>query len=157
MRAGIQIRCFIVLIFRAHISTMPTIPYFTALFAAGTDLWSYAKWQDRTHSIVPPFSSEATPSLTGLSEHEISAIKALSDRIHSISSYTELIVALGKDRDNDGDGRRAWNTWAKKHFTSWGIIKDIEKILTDEGRHPRQLIRQQGFVSEMIISAFAMS
>jgi hypothetical protein len=126
---------------------MPTTSYSSALLAAGTKIWTYPRWQERTKFIVPPFSDEATPKSTGLSKEELSAVKAFSDRIHSSASAQQLLTALGKERDNDRDGRRAWEHWTKKHFNGWGIVKDIESVLMAEGRHPRQLIGQQGFVS----------
>jgi hypothetical protein len=129
---------------------MPTAPYFSALFAAGTELWTYPKWQVRTKFIVPPFSVDATPALTGLDDREIRAVKAFSDRIHAITPQTEHIAALAKERDNDSDGRRAWDSWAKRNFSNWDLVQDLEIVLRAEGRHPRQLIGQQGFVSSYL-------
>jgi hypothetical protein len=126
---------------------MPTAPYYAALLGAGTNLWTYPKWQERTKFIVPPFAADATSVLTGLSDEELTAVKTFCDRIHSIPAQTEVFAALAKPRDNDSDGRRAWNSWAKDNFSKWHLVQDIELILMTEGRHPRQLIGQQGFVS----------
>lgn len=127
--------------------TMPSIPYSNALFAAGTEFWKYPKWEERTNIAIPPFSPEATPQNTGLNVREISAVKAFSERIHNIKPLAKLIEALSNKRDNDADGRSAWETWIKRNFDSWHIVQDVEAVLVAEGRHPRQLIGQQGFVS----------
>ncbi|KAH9019720.1 hypothetical protein EDB85DRAFT_2153529 [Lactarius pseudohatsudake] len=125
---------------------MPISPYFNVLFAAGKEFWSYPKWQERTKFIVPPFADDATPALTGLSGQEINAVKALSDRIHGTCvSYAERIVKIAKLHDNDSDGLRAWDTWVRRHFVNWRVVRDIEDILTAEEIHPRQLIGTQGF------------
>ncbi|KAN0128350.1 P-loop containing nucleoside triphosphate hydrolase protein [Lactarius tabidus] len=124
---------------------MPTPPYVTALFAAGPKLWEYPKWQERTNYIIPPFSSDATPSLTGLRLHEISAVKAMATKVHAMETHQEILVALSKERDNDAGGKVIWNDWAMKRFDGWNVVQDIEAVLMDEGRHPRQLINQQGF------------
>jgi hypothetical protein len=126
---------------------MPTATYFNALFAAGPKLWGYPKWQERTKFIVPPFADEATTELTGLSNDELVAVKAFADRIHSMESPAEVLSALTKTRDNDQLGRSVWDAWAKKHFSSWELVQDVDAVLTAECRHPRQLIGQQDFVS----------
>ncbi|KAH9011408.1 hypothetical protein EDB83DRAFT_2530288 [Lactarius deliciosus] len=125
---------------------MLVAPYFNILFAAGKEFWTYPKWQERTKFIVPPFADDATPALTGLSGQEIIAVKALSDRIHGTGvSYAERIVNLAKLHDNDSDGLRAWDTWVRRNFVNWTVVRDIEDILTAEEIHPRQLIGMQGF------------
>lgn len=126
---------------------MPTPPYSHPLLAVGTEIWSYPTWQERTKFIVPPFSPEATPALTKISEGEIHAVKAFAQRIHGLATYTERLAELSKGLDNDKDGRRIWATWSKKHLPGWGIAKDIEGVLLAESRHPRQLIGRMGFVS----------
>ncbi|KAH9011431.1 hypothetical protein EDB83DRAFT_2530310 [Lactarius deliciosus] len=125
---------------------MPVAPYFNVLFAAGKEFWTYPKWQERTKFIVPPFVDDATPALTGLSGQEINAVKALSDRIHGTGvSYAERILKLEKLHDNDSDGLHAWDTWVRRDFVNWRVVRDIEDILTAEEIHPRQLIGTQGF------------
>jgi hypothetical protein len=128
---------------------MPTAPYYAALFAAGPEIWQYPTWQERTKYIVPPFSSEATPALTGLSDHEISLIKALAGRTHHLTKHAEVMKVLNTERDNDTMGKRAWDAWAARNFDNWSLKKDLEIVLMEEGRHPRQLIGTQGFVSAL--------
>jgi hypothetical protein len=130
---------------------MPSPPYIIALFAAGPELWQYPKWQERTKYAVPPFASDATPSLTRLDVDQISAIKALASRIHNLATHQMVLSALAKERDNDSAGRRAWDIWATENFDNWRLVQDMEKVLMEEGRHPRQLIGNQGFVSALII------
>ncbi|KAH8978021.1 hypothetical protein EDB83DRAFT_2327384, partial [Lactarius deliciosus] len=131
--------------------------YFTALFAAGTELWTYPKWQERTQYIVPPFATDATPALTGMSDHQISAVRAFSDRIHSITSFAQRVKRLAKGRDNDSEGRRAWNAWVKRAFLKWKIVQEIEAVLMEEERHPRQLIGRQGVSKCHLWSKVAVS
>jgi hypothetical protein len=130
---------------------MPSAPYVSALFAAGTELWQYPKWQERTKYAVPPFASDATPSLTRLDANQISAVKAFSARVHKITPHAKLLEAFNNKRDNDSEGRRAWETWTKDNFDKWKVVQDMEAVLFEEGRHPRQLIGQQGFVSAQIV------
>ena len=126
---------------------MPSAPYFASLFAVGPDLWSYPAWQERTKFIVHPFASDATPALTGLTLNELSAVKEFAQRIHSLSTHAAMVDALNKARHNDTEGRRVWNSWLDSNFASWKISPDLDAILMEEGRHPRQLINTQGFVS----------
>ncbi|KAH9011667.1 P-loop containing nucleoside triphosphate hydrolase protein [Lactarius pseudohatsudake] len=123
---------------------MPSASYSHALFTAGTELWTYPTWQERTKYVVPPFSEDASPALTGLSNEEISAVKALSATFHA----TTVIAgrsAKKPGRDNDSEGWRAWNAWVKRDFLKWKIVQEIEAVLMEEERHPRQLIGRQGF------------
>jgi hypothetical protein len=128
-------------------SHMPTASYYSALFAAGPGLWQYPKWQERTKFAIPPFSDSATTTVTGLDEHELSAVKALSLKVHAIKPHQKVLEALLNERDNDSAGRRAWESWAKKRSGDWKVFQDIEAVLLAEGRHPRQLIGKQDFVS----------
>ena len=133
-----------------HTLIMPVATYSSALFAAGAEIWAYPKWQERTKYLVPPFSSDATPSLTGLNHQQISAVQALSSRIHSLTPHQALLDAFAKERDNDKGGRSAWEIWVKRHFDNWKTVQHMEAILHEEGRHPRQLIGQQGFVCKLV-------
>lgn len=109
---------------------------------------------ERTNYTVPPFSSDATPEATGLSEHDIKAVKALAARIHAMPSSKHQ-SALVKDRDNDRNRRRAWDSWLKDRFNKWSLVQDIESVLKEENRHLRQLIGQQGFVSNRAETSLA--
>lgn len=126
---------------------MPTDPYIIALFAAGTALWEYPKWQERTNYAIPPISSDATPELTGLSITELQAIKAMAIKFYAEPEHEEALKQFSEENNNDGGGREAWRTWARPRFNEWKVAQDVEAVLTREGRHPRQLINTQGFVS----------
>ncbi len=136
-----------------NVLAMPVATYFAALFATGPEIWTYPKWQERTNFVVPPFAAEATPTLTGLSEHDIRAVKALSDKIHGMKSYASRVTTLAQERDNlnDIEGRRAWQAWMEQYFAKWKLIPDIEGVLMEEDRHPHQLIGQQDFVSAEVL------
>lgn len=127
---------------------MPTPPYITALLAAGPEIWGYAKWQERTEYSIPPFADNATPESTGLSEQNISAVKALANKLFARKDSHEKILKISTEtRDNDTAGRAAWAEWVNKRFETWKVKDTVEEVLIEEGRHPLKLINGPGFVS----------
>lgn len=127
---------------------MPTPTTIIALFAAGPGLWEYPKWQERTRYEIPPFSSDATPQLTKLTGDQLSAVKALAAKVFAQpTTHQQILNDLAEERNNDSGGREAWTNWAKARINEWNVIQDVEALLMQESRHPRQLINQQDFVS----------
>lgn len=133
---------------------MPSATYSAALLAVGADIWTYPTWQERTKYIVPPFSSDATPSLTSFDTNELSAVRAFAKRIHDSTTNATALSAIAKARHNDTEGLRVWESWVDSNFTKWKIIQDLGVMLMQEGRHPRQLIATKGFVSAHTLCDF---
>ncbi|KAH9024106.1 hypothetical protein EDB85DRAFT_1894488 [Lactarius pseudohatsudake] len=50
---------------------MPSASYSSALFTAGTKIWTYLTWQEQIKYVVPLFSKDVSLVLTGLSNKEI--------------------------------------------------------------------------------------
>lgn len=131
---------------------MPTPTIIDALLAAGPDIWEYPKWQERTHNEIPPFSSDATPQLTNLTVDQLSAVRALTDKLFAQPrTYQKTLSGLCEGRNDDTGGREALKTWAKIRIDHWKVVQDVEEILIQGNRHPRQLINQQNFVSVRVI------
>ena len=133
-------------------SRMPTPSIAIALFAAGVELWDYFKWQERTNYEVPPFSSEATPELTKLTADQLSAVRALANKVFvQPMTHQTILSDLCEERNNDTGGRDAWVIWVKARINQWNLVQDVEAVLMQESRHPRQLINAHDFVSAKAI------
>src|ERR1700744_1642469 len=123
---------------------MPTATLPASLLAARHGLWLLPKWQEFTNYAIPPFSPDATPRQTKLSDAQISAVKALAARVHVQNSFGERVAEYSKEMKSDGDGKTAWKMWVDIHMKDWKVWTEIENVLDARGRHPRQLIGQQG-------------
>ena|ERR1700761_6748896 len=119
---------------------MPTPPVPAATMAVADIIWGFEKWKERTKHVVAPFSPDATPEQTKLTEKELEAIKALAHRIHGAGDYTARIKAFREDNDNDKAGKAAWLKWFQRVHGSWKVMKDIEEALNSLGRHPRLMV-----------------
>ena len=131
---------------------MPTPTIINAIFAAGPDIWEYPEWQERTYYEIPPFSSDATPQLTDLTSDQLSAVKALADKLFAHSTTYQKTLSNSRKKSNDDvGGWEAWEIWAKIRVDRWKVVQDVEEILMQGNCHPRQLVNQQDFVSARVI------
>ncbi|KAH9019253.1 P-loop containing nucleoside triphosphate hydrolase protein [Lactarius pseudohatsudake] len=104
---------------------MPSASIAAAVLAVADTVWGYDAWQDRTKNAVAPFQVEASTGQTGLTQHELDAVRALAARVHCKPQFREQVVEIAK-AENDNIG------------------SDIEVVLDRFGRHPRQLVMAIG-------------
>ncbi|KAH9046210.1 P-loop containing nucleoside triphosphate hydrolase protein [Lactarius hengduanensis] len=122
---------------------MPSASIAAAVLAVADTVWGYDAWQDRTKNAVAPFQVEASTGQTGLTQHELDAVRALAARVHCKPQFRERVVEIAK-AENDNVGKAAWAKWLDGRLTSWKIGSDIEVVLDRFGRHPRQLVMAIG-------------
>lgn len=122
-----------------------TIP--AAVMAVSDEIWEYEEWKARTKYTVTPFTEGVTHDQLGMSNRELRAVKALAERLHLKPEYGKRIEAFATVEDNDKAGKAAWTKWLNARYGGWMVRKDVEEMLHEYGRHPRQILREDGSVS----------
>jgi hypothetical protein len=114
------------------------------MMAVGDTIWKYEAWKERTKNAAVPFHADATPEQTSLSAAELAETRALAERVLSTAGYRERMLAFADEKHNDQAGKVSWIKWYNKNHPTWNIRKDVEKLLDDHERHPRQLCKSGG-------------
>jgi hypothetical protein len=123
---------------------MPAVSVSAAVMAIGDTIWEYGVWKDRTKNAAVPFHKDATEAQTSLNSKELTAVRALADRVHSVTGYKERLAEYAKSNHNDQGGKVAWAKWFNKNQPGWKIQKDVEEVLDLHLRHPRQSVSNGG-------------
>ena len=119
-----------------------------AVLAMGDKVWQYEAWQERTKHCVVPFCIGATTADAFLTSRDLDSVRALARRLHAIEDYGQRIMEFQNIEDNDQAGKASWVKWYKKVSPGWKLRNDIEIVLNEHGRHPRQMVSAEMKVSE---------
>lgn len=114
----------------------------TLVLAAGSNIWSFPTWKQRTGNVVPPLHNTASPAITVLESWELTVIRKLSEQVDALTSFRGRVRYIRKSTNSDTKLRaaaKAWHTWAQPRLSSWNIQADIEDLFRSFGRHPSQI------------------
>jgi hypothetical protein len=126
---------------------MPTISYALALiqlWVANPALpWSSHVWQSLTHIHGNPWEynhgGDATATATYVAEWTAGKAQAVEAFLNNCQTAEDPAEHYGmKRKDNDHEGRSAWNTWVKMSWAKWKINKLIDDILLESGCEPHE-------------------
>jgi hypothetical protein len=126
---------------------MPTISYALALiqlWIANPDLpWSSQVWQSITHCQGNPWEydhdRDATATATHVAEWTVGKAQAVEAFMNNCRTAEDPAEHYGtKRKDNDHEGRCAWNTWVKTSWPKWKINKLLDNILQESGCEPHE-------------------
>ncbi|RDB30571.1 DNA repair and recombination protein RAD54 [Hypsizygus marmoreus] len=122
---------------------MPTLSIASALLAmSGPDNyepWTWNTWVTLTSTSMPPFHPDVKPNKT-LTSNVLSAIRAYAAAFWAKDSNDRVSFGTSK-KDNNAEGRNAWNTWAAEGWKSWKGNNMIDAILVKRGASPHALIK----------------
>ncbi|KAG1798808.1 P-loop containing nucleoside triphosphate hydrolase protein [Suillus variegatus] len=126
---------------------MPTISYALALvqlWIANPALpWSSHVWQSLTHIHGNPWEydhgGDATATATHVAEWTVGKAQAVEAFLNNCQTAEDPAEHYGtKRRDNDHEGRSAWNAWVKTSWAKWKINKLLDDILQESGCEPHE-------------------
>jgi hypothetical protein len=120
---------------------MPTTPLSLALvelWIADPALpWSNPVWQSLTHIPGVPWAYDRGRGVTLVAEWTVDkaqAVEAFMNNCRTAQDPAEHFAAKGKD--NDHEGRSAWNAWVKTSWVKWNINKLMDCIFEESGCEP---------------------
>lgn len=126
-----------------HLQPQMSAPHLSTLvLAAGSDIWSFPTWKQRTGNVVPPLHKAASPATTLLESWELTVIRNLSQNVDALTSFRGRVRYIRKTPNSDTKLRvaaKAWHTWVQPRLSSWNIQTDIENLFRGFGRHPSQI------------------
>ncbi|KAG2359170.1 P-loop containing nucleoside triphosphate hydrolase protein [Suillus spraguei] len=122
---------------------MPTTSYALALiqlWIANPALpWSSHAWQSLTHIQGNPWEynrADATAA-THVAEWTVGKAQAVEAFLNNCQTAEDPAEHYSvKRKDNDYEGRSAWNAWVKKSWAKWNINKLLDNILKENGCEP---------------------
>ncbi|KAG2128852.1 hypothetical protein BD769DRAFT_1456880 [Suillus cothurnatus] len=120
---------------------MPTTPLSLALvelWIANPALpWSNPVWQSLTHIPGVPWAYDRGRGVTCVAEWTVDkaqAVEAFMNNCRTAEDPAEHFAAKGKDDDHEG--RSAWNAWVKTSWVKWNINKLMDCIFEESGCEP---------------------
>jgi hypothetical protein len=114
------------------------------IFAAGSDIWSYPAWNERTGNAFPPFHKDATPTDTKLESWQLTVLQEFSQGLNKKKSLDDRILFI-QDSCKEAkflEAANCWDSWIQRQLISWNIQPDIEEVLLHFDRHPSQMNSQ---------------
>ncbi|KAG2335631.1 hypothetical protein BDR05DRAFT_898054 [Suillus weaverae] len=126
---------------------MPTISYALALvqlWIANPALpWSSHVWQGLTHIQGNPWEydhdSDATATATHVADWTVGKAQAVEAFLNNCQTAEDPAEHYGvKRKDNDHEGRSAWNDWVKTSWGQWKINKLLDNVLQESGCEPHE-------------------
>jgi hypothetical protein len=126
---------------------MPTISYALALiqlWIANPALpWSSHVWQSLTHVHGNPWEydhgGDAPATAIHVAKWTVGKAEAVEAFLNNCQTAEDPAEHYGtKRRDNDHEGRSAWNAWVKTSWAKWKINKLLDDILQESGCEPHE-------------------
>ncbi|KAG2131242.1 uncharacterized protein EDB93DRAFT_1255588 [Suillus bovinus] len=116
---------------------MPTTPLSLALIQLWIGdpalPWSNPVWQSLTHVTGDPWAYDQYRGVTRVAEWTVDTARAVEAFMNNCRTAGDLADIAVKGKDDDHEGRSAWNAWVKTSWPKWNINKLVDQILEENG------------------------
>lgn len=128
--------------------TKPLLEVFARLFLMGEAPWKFSTWKEITgitHGLFPSIDDDLP---RGWNRSKADAVLSFIDHYSNLPSDSAKMKFASSKSDDLCPGRKIWKDFISERYNKeWKINSRIISVLTDNHRHPFQIMVAEGLTS----------